>query len=174
MAKISPEIHTYLAWQFESVIPGSFSRDKEDYAGIDFPILSPLPIWKAATNPIEGQYISGPFIYFVLDRDLSVCYVGKSKEKTVIKRWVRPGIGGPTSHYWTHTNKSAGCVRRIAEGIRSGHGPYQLRFLSFSSIPSKYMASFSETYSKLNPLEMVEKGFMSLLRPDWNNPQSYL
>lgn len=173
MAQIPAEIHTYLAWQFHSVLPGCFRRNKEDYAGIDFPILAPLPVLKSATEPIEGARTSGPFIYFLLDRDLNVCYVGKSKEKTVVKRWIRPGIGGPASHYWTHTNQSAGCVRRIAEGIRSGQGPYQLRFLSSIFIPSRHMDRFSQIYPDLDSLEMIEKGFMSLLRPEWNNPKSY-
>lgn len=173
MARFPTEIRTHVAWRFESVLPGLFRRDKEDYADIDFPILAPLPTRKAATAPLEGADVSGPFVYFVSDREADVFYVGKSKERTVVKRWVRPGIGGPASHYWTHTNKSAGCVRRIAEGIRAGRGPYQLRFVSVGALPRGYSLRFSEMYPHLDPLEQVERGFMSLLRPAWNDPKSY-
>jgi hypothetical protein len=173
MAKLPSDVPTYLAWRFESVLPGAFRRDKEDYADIDFPILAPLPIRKASTEPIEGKGVIGPFVYFVEDRDEQVHYVGKSQEKTVIKRWVRPGLGGPATHYWTHTNKTAGCVRRIAEGIQTGRGPFYLRFLSSGTLPSAYLERFNAMYPHQDPLERIEKGFMSLLRPVWNDPKSY-
>lgn len=174
MAKIPTEIQTHLAWQFEVVLPGHFRRDKQDYADIDFPILAPLLDRKAATAPHECPQLAGPFIYFVIDGDAQLQYVGKSKGKTVIKRWVRPGIGGPTTHYWTHTNKSAGCVRRITEGILAGRGPFQLRFLSAEAVPQHHVKCFALQYSRLDPLEQIEKGMMSLLRPVWNDPRSYL
>lgn len=173
MAKLPSDFNAYVAWRFESVLPGTFRRDKKDYKDIDFPILAPLPIRKAATEPLEGTNINGPFIYFIEDRDEDVCYIGKSKERTVIKRWVRPGLGGPVSHYWTHTNKTAGCVRRIAEGIQAGRGPFKLRFVSASSLPSSHLECFSGMYPHLDPLERAEKGCMSLLRPAWNDPKSY-
>ena len=117
--------------------------------------------------------MGGPFVYFVLDRKLDVCYVGKSQEKNVIKRWVRPGLGGPATHYWSHTNVKAGCVRRIAEGIQSGHGPFQLRFISANAVPHSYVERFAEQYRGLDQLEQIEKGFMSLLHPAWNDPKSF-
>lgn len=173
MSRLPEDLHTYLAWQFEAVLPGSFRRDKRDYAHIEFPILAPLPSDKAATRPLEGASKSGPYVYFVVDRHGDVHYVGKSKEKTVIKRWVRPGLGGPTTHYWTHTNKSAGCVRRIANGIHEGHGPFQLRFLSTVDIPESYCKQFSDLYPGIEALDRVEKGFMSMLGPTWNDSKSY-
>jgi hypothetical protein len=173
MARIPIEIETHLAWQFEAVLRGQFRRDKVDYADIDFPILAPLPDRKTKTAPREGAAVIGPFVYFVVDRDSNVRYVGKSKEKTVVKRWVRPGIGGPTTHYWTHTNKSVGCVRRIAESIQAGGGPFQLRFVSARTVPADYVARFALQFAHLDPLEQVEKGLMSLLRPDWNDPKTY-
>lgn len=173
MAKLPIDFKTHLAWRFESVLPGSFRRNKRDFAGIDFPIIGPLPCKNASTTPLEGRDSDGPFIYFVLDAAGNVHYVGKSKEKTVIKRWVRPGIGGPASHYWTHTNRSAGCIRRIAEGLRSGHGAFELRFAGLSQLPPAYMAHFEAAYPDLEPLERAEKGCMSLLRPTWNDPKSY-
>lgn len=86
---------TYLAWQFSNVIPGTFKRNKKQFAHLDYPILAPLPPLAAKTKPIEECSAEGPFIYFVHDGAGDLCYVGKSKEKSVIKRWVRPGIGGP-------------------------------------------------------------------------------
>jgi hypothetical protein len=173
MAQLPNDIHTYLAWQFDAVLPGVFRRNKADYAHIEFPILAPLPTRKASTPPLEGAAAQGPFIYFVVDQSSEVQYVGKSKEKTVIKRWVRPGVGGPGTHYWTHTNTSAGCVRRIAEGIQLGHGPFRLRFVGVHSVPPVYASRFAAQYSHLDALERAEKGFMSLLRPKWNDPKSY-
>jgi hypothetical protein len=168
MATIPDDISTHLAWQFESVLPGHFRRNKEDYAHIAFPILSPLPPHNSATKPLEGATLTGPFIYFVLNRRGEVCYVGKSKERTVIKRWVRPGSGGPATHYWTHTNESAGCVRRIANGILAGDGPFQLRFVPVNSLPSTYMKRFEALHPHLDPLERIERGMMSVVRPLWN------
>ena len=168
MANIPQDVHTYLAWQFESVMAGTFRRDKVDYAHIEFPILGPLPTLKAATSPIEGAALSGPFIYFVLNGSNDVQYVGKSQEKTVVKRWVRPGIGGPSTHYWSHTNKNAGYVRRMAEGIQSGAGPFQLRFIPSSAVPSIYFALFATQHEQPDALVQLEQGFISLLKPAWN------
>lgn len=173
MARLPSDIPAYLAWRFDSVLPGTFRRNKNEYAGIDFPILAPLPLRRAATEPIDGKGVVGPFLYFVQDRDEDVQYVGKSKEKTVVKRWVRPGFGGPATHYWTHTNKTAGCVRRIAEGIQSGRGPFHLRFVSVDALPPAYVERFSAMYPQHDALERAENGFMSLLRPAWNDPKSY-
>lgn len=173
MATIPSDFPTHLAWRFEHVLPGSFRRNKQDYADIDFPILGPLPVHQAATEPLEGKGLAGPFIYFVLDGHGQVHYVGKSKEKTVIKRWVRPGLGGPASHYWTHTNRKAGCVRKIAEGLQRGQGPFELRFMTVNDVPPHAVMRFSAAYPHLEPLEQLEKGCMSLLRPTWNDPASY-
>ena len=168
MATLPSDIATYLAWRFASVLPGLFRRNKQDYAHIDFPIIAPLPPHNSATKPLEGAMLAGPFIYFVLDRHGEVCYVGKSKEKTVIKRWVRPGTGGSATHYWTHTNESAGCVRRIAAGIAQGDGPFELRFVPLSAIPSKYLERFSALYPHVDALESAERGMISVVRPKWN------
>lgn len=168
MTSLPHDLITHLAWQFESVLPGTFRRNKQDYAGIDFPILSPLPTKKATTPPREGATFGGPFIYFVLDRHNHVHYVGKSKEKTVIKRWIRPGVGGPSTHYWTHTNKTAGCVRRIAAGIAVGQGPFQLRFVPVKDLPVKYTKNFERLYPAHEALEQAERGFISLLATPWN------
>lgn len=171
MAQLPSDLQTHLGWRFESVLPGTFRRNKKVFAHIDFPILAPLPHKRSATETIEGASLTGPFIYFVLDRAGEVCYVGKSKEKSVVKRWVRLGIGGPATHYWTHTNVTAGCVRRIALGITEGRGPYQLRFVPVSAFPYSYVVRFASMYPGLEPLDQAERGAISILHPVWNPPK---
>jgi hypothetical protein len=165
---IPNDIKTYLAWEFDRVLPGFFKRNKVQYSHIEFTILGPLPTNKMSTPPMEGASINGPFIYFVLNKNDEICYIGKSKEKNVIKRWVRPGNGGPSTHYWTHTNKKAGCVRRISEGIKMGSGPYKLRFMSLYSTPEHYVKVFAEKHPNKVPLDQVEDGFIEMLKPLWN------
>ena len=165
---IPNDLETFLGWQFEGVIPGNFRRNRKGFSNIEFPILSPLPDKGASTTPIEGGSLSGPFIYFVVNELGEVCYIGKSKEKTVIKRWVRPGIGGPSTHYWTHATKKAGCVRNIASGMEKGLGPYQLRFIPVSVINSKYKEQLNAEYQNIDDLEQIERGLITLLKPKWN------
>src|ERR1035437_4230988 len=101
-------IKTHLAWTFTNVLPGTFKRNRPEQAHLDFPILAPLPNLATKTRPLEECGSIGPFIYFVTDGAGRVRYVGKSKETSVIKRWVRPGVGGPAKHYWTHSTKTGG------------------------------------------------------------------
>ena len=103
-------LKTYLAWNFETVLTGTFRRNKADFAHHQYPILAPLPSDGRNTPAIEKSIQGGPCLYFVCDDRQHVCYVGMSKEDQVIHRWVRPGIGGPAKHYWTHSTKSGGCV----------------------------------------------------------------
>lgn len=173
MSQIPFDLKTHLAWQFDYVTPGTFQRNKKDYYGIDFPIICPLPSHGSKTPPLEGEGVSGPFIYFVIDRNLDVHYVGKSKEKTVVKRWVRPDNGSIPTYYWTHTNRKAGCIRLIAEGIMSGNGPFQLRFISLEGLPSEYIVRFSSQYPQYDRLKSVETGFISILKPAWNCTQTF-
>jgi hypothetical protein len=169
MTQLPQDITTYLAWRFESVLPGFFRRDKREYAHIEFPILAPMPGAGPATRPVEGAHVIGPFIYFVLDAERKVRYVGKSKEATVVKRWVRPGTGGPGSHYWSHTNKGSGCIRRVAAALQAGAGPFELRFIAASAVPAGYADRFHVQHPLIaEPLRQVEEGFITLLRPDWN------
>src|SRR4051812_32050115 len=91
-AAIPADIKTYLAWTFKGLIPGTFKRKKVQFAHLDYPILAPLPTLKTRTKPLEDCGLPGPFIYFVLNEAGRICYIGKSKESSVIKRWVRPGI----------------------------------------------------------------------------------
>jgi len=140
------EIPTSLAWSFTHLIPGTFKRNKKQFAVLDYPILAPLPTAKAKTQPIEPISGVGPFIYFVVDASSTLCYVGKSLEVSVLKRWIRPGNGGPTTHYWTHSTIGGGSVFNIADGLRRAQGPYSLHVSTLDSL----LAKFNQTL-QLNP-----------------------
>lgn len=164
------DIKTYLAWTFKEVLPGTFRRNKAIFAHLNYPILAPLPSLKSKTRPIEECRFGGPFIYFVLDGVGRICYIGKSKEPNVIKRWVRPGVGGPASHYWTHSIPSGGSTFNIAEGLRGGKGPFTLRYTTLSALLPIYGSQFgisSETPSA-TALELMEYGLVNSLSPLWN------
>ena len=161
---------TYLAWEFSSVIPGTFKRNKKQFSHLDYPILAPLPTNAAKTKPIEQCPAEGPFIYFVHDGAGKLCYIGKSKEKCVIKRWVRPGIGGPSEYYWTHSTSSGGNVFSIAEGLRLNEGPFALRYTSLSTLLPTYESMFgiSARMDADLALQRMEEGLIGLLSPTWN------
>ena len=91
---IPDNIKTYVAWTFTRVLPGTFKRNKKIFAQLNYPILTPLPNLKSNTRPIEERESKGPFIYFVLDGGERLCYLDKSKESSLIKRWVRPALPG--------------------------------------------------------------------------------
>lgn len=167
---IPQNIKTHLAWTFDEVLPGSFKRKKVIFAHHDYPILAPLPVQKRRTRQIEECGKPGPFIYFVVDREGTVCYVGKSQEPQVIDRWMRPGIGGPTDYYWTHSTKAGGSVFNIAEGLRCGKGPYNLRYATLSDIIPEYGQSFGITNDmpQSKALCAMEKVLTSMLSPAWN------
>ena len=168
---IPADIKTYLAWRFENLLPGTFKRNKAAFAHLNYPILAPLPTLKTKTRPIEECGSEGPFIYFVLDGSEGVCYIGKSKEPNVIKRWVRPGVGGPSSHYWTHSTQSGGSVFNIATGLRSGVGPFSLRYATLSSLLPVYGKKFGiiTTTATSIALKVMEDALILALLPSWNN-----
>jgi hypothetical protein len=155
------ELSTSLAWEFTHVVPGAFRRNKADFIHHEYPILAPLPTNAGRTLPREGATEIGPFLYFVVDESGVVKYVGKSQEKTVLKRWIRPGNGGPSTHYWTHSTKAGGCTFRIAEGLRCG-GRYQLRFASLRAARNAGVVPAEAQ------LEMAEQHLIALLKPAWN------
>lgn len=163
-------IPTYLAWSFAKILPGTFKRNRQEFMHHDYPILAPLPVNGTKQRPVEGDGLHGPFIYFVLNAEGHVQYVGKSKEEHVLKRWIRPGNGGPAKYYWTHSTASGGCVFNIAEGLRAGHGPFQLRFTPLKTL----RAEFSEGLD-LRPefddeiaLKHAERRLIAFLKPAWN------
>lgn len=163
------DIPTALAWTFSSVLPGTFQRNKQDFAGIDFPILAPLPAQGSRTEPVERHLGDGPYVYFVSDAAGRICYVGKCLEKTVLKRWIRPGLGGPASHYWSHTNQTAGCVRKIAEGIHTGNGPYTLHFTTLKAARAKLGSTVvPDMLEPKAAIKSLEEHFIAAFKPAWN------
>lgn len=161
---------TYLAWEFSTVLPGTFKRNKKQFAHHNYPILAPLPSKGSSTRPIEECKTSGPFIYFVLDRQGRLCYIGKSQEKCVLQRWIRPDNSTPKRHFWTHSTASGGNVFNIAQGIERGEGPYTLRYAPLSSmlpIAGKLFA-IDEKDNEEKQLTKMEVGLLTHLRPIWN------
>lgn len=142
-AVLPADLRTYVAWRFDAVLEGSFRRNKADYAHHRYPILSPLPSAGRHTAPLEASASSGPYVYFVCDAGGLVRYVGKSLEEQVIHRWVRPGVGGPAKHYWSHSTRSGGAVFEIARGLQSGRSRcYDLRYLPLAELGSSYRTGF--------------------------------
>jgi hypothetical protein len=152
---------TNLAWEFTHLMPGTFRRNKADFAHHEYPIIAPLPSNASKTEPHERTTHAGPFLYFVVDEHLNVCYVGKSAERNVLKRWIRPGNGGPAGHYWTHSTKSGGCVFNMAEGLRRGCR-YQLRYAALRELQDHGLVDSELT------LEDAERHIIAKLSPPWN------
>jgi hypothetical protein len=165
------EIQTSLAWSFTHLIPGTFKRNKMQFALLDYPILAPLPTARAKTQPIEPTSGFGPFIYFVVDASSTLCYVGKSQEESVLKRWIRPGNGGPTTHYWTHSTKGGGSVFNIAEGLRRAQGPYSLHVSTLDSLLAKFgqTLQFNPDMPTEDVLTEVENFLIREMQPAWNH-----
>ncbi len=165
------QINTYVAWNFTEVLAGTFRRNKADFAHHAYPIVGPLPHAARNTPAIEQSASTGPYIYFVCDDQQRVCYVGKSQEAQVIHRWVRPGVGGPAKHYWTHSTKKGGCVFEIAKGIQSGKSKhYTLRYVPLMEIGQNVLASlgFGAQDPKNLSLVAIESALISALSPEWN------
>lgn len=164
------DLNTYVAWRFDSVLPGIFKRNKADFAHHDYPILAPLPTAGRNTPPIEGALKDGPFVYFVIDDAGIVHYVGKSLEKQLIHRWVRPGNGGPASHYWTHSTRSGGNVFEMARGLSSRKtSHYELRYIPINELPAGYMQRFgiAADDTPASVAYKAEQGFIHALQPSW-------
>jgi len=89
----------------------------------------------------------------------------------VLKRWIRPGIGGPTSHYWTHSTKGGGSVFNIAEGLRQAKGPYKLQVSSLESLLSKFgeQLRIDSSMPEEAVLTVIESYLIRELRPIWNH-----
>ncbi|MEJ8837630.1 hypothetical protein [Ramlibacter sp. AN1133] len=154
-------VPTHLAWEFTHLLPGTFRRNKVEFAHHEYPILGPLPAQGPQTRPLESSPLEGPFLYFVVDDRGAVCYVGKSQEQTVLKRWIRTGTGGPARHYWTHSTKSGGAVFRIAEGLRQGRR-FQLRYTALDELRRAGWVAAGV------PLDAAERQAIATLHPRWN------
>lgn len=165
------DIPTSLAWSFTHLIPGTFKRNKKQFAHLDYPILAPLPTAKTMTQPLEPISGAGPFIYFVIDASSTLCYVGKSQEESVLKRWIRPGLGGPTTHYWSHSTKGGGSVFNIAEGLRQAQGPYNLHVTNLEALLSKFgeQLGVNSSMAAEDALAVIENYLIREMRPIWNH-----
>lgn len=87
----------------------------------------------------------------------------------MLKRWIRPGLGGPASHYWSHTNKTAGCVRKIADGVRTGNGPYTLRYTTLQAARTKLGGTVvPDVLEPKAAIKALEDHFIATLKPAWN------
>lgn len=169
-SRIPEDINTHLAWCFEEILPSRFRRSKIDFAHTDFPILAPLPPAPRQRRPIEGGDQPAPFIYFVLNASGDVCYVGMTLKAPFLSRWIRPGLGGPASHYWTHAIANGGCVKNIEAGLRAGDGPFELRFTSVMNLPLHYWGRLDlhEPLVDKHSVELAEERLTRDLLPIWN------
>ena len=165
------DIPTSLAWSFTHLLPGTFKRNKKQFAHLDYPILAPLPTAKTKTQPLESISGTGPFIYFVVDASSRLCYVGKSQEKNILKRWIRPGLSGPTTHYWTHSIQGGGSVFNIAEGLRCEQGPYNLHVTNLETLLTKFgdQLGVDPSLSAEAALTVIEKYLIREMSPIWNH-----
>lgn len=166
------QIPTYLAWSFTHILPGTFKRNRPEFMHHDYPILGPLPTSTTKQQPLEGGVVQGPFIYFIQDGNNSVFYVGKSEEPNVLKRWVRPGNGGPATHYWTHSIRSGGCVFNIAAGLRASNGPFHLRFTTLAILRERFADELrlNLALGEKDALQEAESRLIQALAPTWNRP----
>ncbi len=164
------KIPTYLGWTFTGIIPGTFKRNRKEVMHLNFPILAPLPSDGIKQKPLEGGSAKGPFIYFIHDDRNFVFYIGKSKEAQVLKRWIRPGNGGPASHYWTHSTKQGGCVFNIANGLATGLGPFHLRFTPLSLLIERFTLELGidPLVGENESLDRAERALIRALNPAWN------
>jgi hypothetical protein len=171
------DIPTSLAWSFTHVLPGTFKRNKAQFAHLDYPILAPLPHMKTKTQPIEPVIGEGPFVYFVVDASQRLCYIGKTLEKSVFKRWIRPGNvskdvgdGARVSHYWSHSIKGGGTVFNIADGLHRAKGPYNLYVTTLESLLSKFGEHLGGNPSipAEAQLTAIENYLIHEMRPTWN------
>jgi hypothetical protein len=160
-------IRTYVAWRFNQVLPGSFRRNTAQFAHHIYPVLGPLPTKGRSTPAMERSRQAGPYLYFVCDAQERIRYVGKSLEDQVIQRWVRPGVGGPAKHFWTHSTASGGCVFNIAKGLlacESRH--YTLRYVPVCEVSADVWRDLG--VSAEVDLATAERAFIQALAADWN------
>ena len=112
-------------------------------------------------------------MYFVLDDQERVRYVGKSLESNVLHRWMRPGVGGPAKTYWTHSTRSGGCVFAIAAALRSGESRhFTLRYSPVTDVPPTLGVGLLSSLpgGTAAAADRIEHALILALRPDWNKP----
>lgn len=176
------EMGLSLAWRFTDVLPGTFERDREEVAGIAFPIVGPLPTNANDTQPLEGASLVGPYLYVVTDGKGVFKYIGVATEaglRSPLKRWIRPDKFG-INHFWAHgTNKKRGkaTVAWLAEGLTASEGPFELHFSNYRHFLAKMMAYATgkgidgTELAKMSPkafLEGLEFALIHRFQPQWN------
>lgn len=152
---------TRLAWRFTHLLEGEFTRNKAQFAHHRYPILAPLPSSGARTRPLQDSNCEGPFLYAVMNGSGDVCYIGKSEERNVLARWIRPGNGGPAKHYWTHSTKGGGCVFRIADGLREGE-VFELRYVTLRELVDQGVIRPGASVGD------AEQQLIAAMSPRWN------
>lgn len=168
---LPPTLKTYVAWRFDRVLPGAFRRNKAQFAHHEYPILAPLPTAARNTPALQRSRLGGPYLYFVCDAQERVRYVGKSKEDQVLQRWIRPGMGGPAKHYWTHSTAGGGCVFNIANGLQAGESShYTLRYVPVAEVPAGLWEQLGTDPGVALEADArrAESAFIRALAPDWN------
>lgn len=172
-SRLPLNLPSYLAWRFDDVRPGTFKRNKAAFAHHSYPILAPLPSDGIKTVPIEIAKQSGPYIYFVCDAGGLVRYVGKSLEENVLKRWIRPGNGGPATHYWTHSTEAGGNVFEIARRIQAGESShFDLRYVPLAELTAEHLEwlGIRRVDDPVAMAAFVEAALIKVIGPDWNRP----
>ena len=168
-----------LAWEFTTVLPGSFERDRKAVAGRKYPIIAPLPNNARNTLPIENSQDSGPYLYSVYTQDGEIKYIGKATDETVLMRWIRPDKSR-NKYYWTHGTTSAkaiSTVEKIADEISNSNGPVRLYFANYSKLFTLVQQhcqdcsadpSEIETMSQDEFIKELEHYMTYTLQPLWN------
>lgn len=161
------KMRTYVAWRFDRVLNGTFKRNKAQFAHHDYPILAPLPTAARNTPAQERSKLQGPYLYFVCDDQGRVRYVGKTLEDQVLHRWIRPGVGGPAKHYWTHSTARGGCVFNIADGLTAGRSKhFTLCYVPLAEIEASVWVSLG--HGPDVDLNLAEGFLIRALGADWN------
>jgi hypothetical protein len=173
----------HLAWEFCSVLPGYFERNRAAWFGYKLPIIAPLPDAGPQTRPRVGAHLRGPFLYGAFDLEGRVLYIGKSREKWVTDRWHRPDRR-TGRHYWSHgttgrpSPSRPKTVERIAGHIQEGKGNIGLLFADHATISEAVVqraahvganvdAARSLTDEELN--DQVEAILIQQCSPPWNS-----
>ena len=168
-----------LAWEFTDILPGDFERARDAVAGKKFPILGPRPSDGSSTQPLENKSAKGPFIYAIYSSTGQIKYIGKTNEKTVLCRWVRPDKRTGL-HQWSHGTTSAtkkATIDYIADELRVGQKTVCLYFsnaVALRSLVVKRAAALGVSHQELaalSPSEFVyqlERFLIYTFQPPWN------
>ena len=153
--------NTLLAWRFEGVEDAPIQIKKGALSIADFPVLTPLPSKQFQTKPLENEVWTGPYLYFLLDGQRRLCLVGRTQASGLLKHWISTGYGGKATHYWAHQVERHGCTRKIAEAMRNGDGPFELRYASLVRIKTEMGIAGN--------LKQVMSNLTATLSPTWEN-----